>query len=192
MHYPDLTCYRDGELHGIANVYPDVKNIGWLEENELFEKGEVSPALILKLKEILFLDVKNNEEKRRGIFDKHQAICVHQMHMRGSPYKCPLCKKNITNIQVKPEGVNLYSGQTKSILGLNEICIPSIDGKKYYSFPTMLYHYITEHNYKPPDEFLDALFEFDLTKPYDIDEALKDLKCIKMPMKDVNNYIDSQ
>ena len=46
--------------------------------------------------------------------------------------------------------------------------------KKYiYSFPTMLYHYITEHDYCPPDEFLKALLDFDINKRFDCHDSHK-------------------
>lgn len=33
---------------------------------------------------------------------------------------------------------------------------------KTYCFPQMLVHYITKHNYKPPQEFIDAVLELDI------------------------------
>jgi len=37
-------------------------------------------------------------------------------------------------------------------------------GKKYY-FPDMVAHYVVEHQYKPPQEFIDAVLAFDLSAP---------------------------
>jgi hypothetical protein len=40
-------------------------------------------------------------------------------------------------------------------LGDAEICIRS--AQKAYVCPTLIFHYIVRHGYKPPDEFLDAV-----------------------------------
>jgi hypothetical protein len=190
MYYPDLTCYRDGGPDHLSNVYPSVKNIGWLGKNEKYNIGDVQPELVRKLLDIMFLDVKNSEDKKKGTYNREKSVNVHLMHMRGSPYKCPLCNdgKEITYSAV---GVTSYSGTNEMLAGLNEVCIPSLTTGEYYSFPTMLCHYIVAHKYKPPQEFLDALAAFDLDKPYDIDKEQEDLVCIEMPSNEVNSYVPS-
>ncbi len=35
---------------------------------------------------------------------------------------------------------------------------------KVYAAPTLIYHYMKNHNYRPPNEFLEALDEMDLQK----------------------------
>jgi hypothetical protein len=188
MYYPDLSYYRDGEPNGIANMYPELRNIGWLGKSYSFSQGNVSASLTQKLKEMLFLDLKNTEERQRDIFDKNKAVLIHQMHMRGSPYGCPFCPKEHAIINVEPINLQYYLGNKEMLLGINEISIPSLNRDEFYSFPSMIYHYITEHKYKPPQEFLDALTEFNLDKPCDMDEAQSDLICIEMPMNEVNDY----
>jgi hypothetical protein len=54
------------------------------------------------------------------------------------------------------------------MLGMNEMQIPIPNTQSYvYDFPTLLYHYMTEHDYLPPSEFLEALDVFSLDEPYD-------------------------
>ena len=84
-------------------------------------------------------------------------IIMHDMHMRGSPFEYPLCGKEIDLID--------EYGRVMT-LGRNKIYIPAVDGKYSFDFSTLLYHYITEHKYLPPQLFLDALDSFDLSKPY--------------------------
>ncbi len=59
------------------------------------------------------------------------------------------------------------------VLGCHEIRLPNMEKKYMYSFPTMLYHYITEHDYCPPDEFLKALLGFDINQRFDCHENHK-------------------
>ena len=44
------------------------------------------------------------------------------------------------------------------LLGVAEIRVFSREGQ-VYAAPTMIYHYVAVHHYKPPDEFLQALCE---------------------------------
>ncbi|WP_017327077.1 hypothetical protein [Synechococcus sp. PCC 7336] len=188
MYYPDLSCYRVEESEGIAEVYPEVKNIGWLWEGIPFPKGSISPHLVQKLKEMLFLDLKNDEDKKNKAFYENKAILIHQMYIRGRPHLCNICQ-NRKEIWIEPNGLKYYSGTKSKLLGHNEICIPSLKEREFYVFPTMLYHYICVHNYLPPKEFLDALNEFDLGKPYNADKAQGDLVYLKMPSGQVNSFV---
>ncbi len=70
------------------------------------------------------------------------------------------------------------------VLGKNEICIPSVSKGFFFSFPTLLYHYVVEHNYMPPAEFLESLEHFDLHIPYDIDDEQSDLESIEISSSD--------
>jgi hypothetical protein len=44
------------------------------------------------------------------------------------------------------------------LLGVSEIRVFSRDGQ-IYAAPTLIYHYVADHHYKPPNEFLQALRE---------------------------------
>jgi len=46
----------------------------------------------------------------------------------------------------------------KRLLGVAEIRVISSSGQ-IYAAPTLVYHYVAVHHYKPPDEFLQALRE---------------------------------
>jgi len=46
----------------------------------------------------------------------------------------------------------------KRLLGVAEIRVFSRDGE-VYAAPTLIYHYVAVHHYKPPNEFLQALRE---------------------------------
>ncbi|MBB6521853.1 hypothetical protein [Pseudoteredinibacter isoporae] len=185
MFYRDLSCYRDGDGEEIVDVFPSVKNIGWLGVESEYSKGIVREDLIQKLREITFLDLKNDEDIKTGNYEKEKSINVHCMHVRGSPYSCPFSQ---ASIEYNPSGLGLYKGNSTMKAGVNEICIPSLKSGEFYSFPTLLLHYITEHGYCPPQGFLDALDAFDLSVPYDIDSKQGDLEIVEVDRTDMDKY----
>jgi len=186
MYYRDLSCYRYGEDDDI-DVFPAVKNIGWLDKAFNFEKGAVSADRVNKLREIIFLDLKNNEDKKNEKYSSESAINVHCMHIRGSAYKCNLCSEE-KEILYDPLNLKLYRGTNLMKAGLNEVCIPALKKGEFYSFPTMLLHYITEHSYKPPKDFLEALDAFDLTVPYDIDKEQEEIDIVQVTKVGLDKY----
>ena len=186
MYYPDLTCYRIGEPGKVASVYPALKNIGWLWKGVPFPQGEVPLILVQKLKEMLFLDLKNLEDKKAKKFDSNKAILIHDMYIRGEPHRCQFCEPE-QEIWIEPEDLRYYTGNSRMVLGGNEMCIPSLKSGEFYIFPTMLYHYVAEHKYLPPKEFLDALASFSLERPYNWEEAQGDLEELEMLTEEVNN-----
>ncbi len=191
MYYPDLTCYRINFSPKKNIVYPNLRNIGWLDASIDYEKGNVPNPLVQKLKEILFFKNKNIEDERNGKFDEDKAILVHTMFIRGSAYECQFCKESKT-ILIEPNGLQYYSGKNPLLLGTNEIYIPSLkkkEFKEFYVLPTMVYHYITAHQYKPPQEFLDALEAFDLNQPFNLEKEYGDEIELKMTEIEVNNFV---
>lgn len=65
MYYPDLTYYRIGYLGEKSTVYLHLRNIGWLDSKHPYAKGLVSNLLIKKIKELLFLKLKNAEDREK-------------------------------------------------------------------------------------------------------------------------------
>lgn len=148
MYYADLEYYQ---IYG--KYYKNNINIGWLDANINFEKGKVDKQLVEKLKYLTSL--VNEQDKWK--MTHPSGIVVHRMFVsRGLPHACPFCK----------EEVKLLVNNKEIVLGYNEMAIPSKDLTKLYIFPTLLYHYIKTHNYKPPTEFLEAIESFDLSQPF--------------------------
>ncbi len=192
MYYPDLTCYRIGDdLGRIAKVYPNQKNIGWLQKDYSYTKGTVEEHLIQKLKELLFFKWKNIEDEKNGLFDENKAVMIHDSGIRGPAETCSFCNNLV--ITIYPDNLRYYHGTMPKKLGKNEIAIPSLKEKEFYVFPTMLYHYIVEHKYKPPQEFLDALEAFDLEKPYNFEKEVEKVFIeIEMTAEKVNSFVPSK
>lgn len=184
MIYQDLSYYRVGSTdEPLQYVFPEVRYVGWLSSESSYTKGIVDEKSVAKLKEMLFLDIKNAEEKQRGTFDESKSIQIHQRYRRGRPAPCPFCNKVIT---IQPANLTYYRGKSEKVLGQNEICLPSLTEKEFYASPTLIYHYITEHSYQPPQEFLDALDAFDVDKPFNADKAQANLICLQVPTHEVD------
>lgn len=62
--------------------------------------------------------------------------------------KCDICGCDTYNISISNQKVNL---------GYSEIRVISQDGKQKFAAPDMIYHYITNHNYLPPINFIEAV-----------------------------------
>lgn len=55
-------------------------------------------------------------------------------------------------------GIKVTHDGTTLLLGSAEIRVPSRLGV-VYAAPDMIYHYIKDHDYVPPQEFIDAVLE---------------------------------
>lgn len=153
MYYEDLTHYRIGN-----KLYSIILNIGWIDINYPFPTGNVSVELINKLLELTLFNLDQHPmADKYGLHTHPKGIIVHTMHMMGSPFECPFCNKEI---EIKDLNKRIM------VLGKNEMCLPSYNSNITYNFPTLLYHYISEHHYLPPIEFLKSLDEFNLNQPY--------------------------
>jgi hypothetical protein len=73
--------------------------------------------------------------------------------MRG--YRmCEFCERQPGETLWPPTSARDESGEF--FLGNAEIRVPGANGVTYAA-PNMLIHYVTEHGYRPPEEFLEAL-----------------------------------
>lgn len=77
-----------------------------------------------------------------------QEICKGEQFLEASHrgfHICPLCKE----------------GDKKGV-SARTFLIPSSEEDKFYYFPGMVHHYVLEHNYQPPEEFISAVMALDL------------------------------
>ena len=118
-------------------THAHVSNVGWLRPDHPFPVGDVPEGTIGRLLTL-------------AEFQKVQVT-------RGF-HVCELCPDS-THIQP----FRIHEGR-KIWLGSAEICVVSNSGKAYAA-PTLIAHYVEAHNYRPPDEFLKALFEMQLPGP---------------------------
>jgi hypothetical protein len=101
--------------------------IGWLDRNYPFRTGAVDPEFIQKL-EMFYLRLAN---VTRGW------------------HRCELCSE-------APVGLPVNVGGKVVNLGHAEVHVESGDGT-LFAAPDLIYHYVTDHNYMPPEDFIAAI-----------------------------------
>lgn len=115
--------------------YPDlntsssdgVVRIGWLDPEQPFRQGVADPEFVEKLK----------------LYYQHRVRQSRGFHI------CPFCEEHRSGLPTELDGKTLT-------LGSAEIEIKDDQGRVFVA-PDLLYHYITEHRYMPPREFIDAV-----------------------------------
>jgi hypothetical protein len=134
-YYADLSPYH----YGMGLTIPEVVNIGWLSTGNEFNTGKVDPVVVEKLKDL--------------ILSADKMPCdILVDRLRGS-CSCPLCGESDLKISNQDEYF---------FLGSAEIWIPSHRTNNYY-YATfgLIIHYIEEHNYRPPVEFIKSVLALD-------------------------------
>lgn len=157
MYFEDLSPYRyyadDNCWYEFADdcEFEKLLNIGWLDSNHSFPVGTIDDALFKILRDLVCCIPKR--------------INIHFARIRGQ-HACNLCKA-YAKIRCKIGGMRH--------LGCTELRIPSREQKVVFTSPDMILHYIEEHSYLPPVEFLDALRNFDTSQPFDAEELGKNI-----------------
>lgn len=144
-YFQDLTPYAYYvDPPGVASL-----NVGWLSQSMPFSQGETSQAF----KDRLF------------------QFCLDEyvVHIARGFHVCELCSK-VSEEQWYAESQGRYGEKTQWLnIGDGEIRV--IGKSAIYAAPTLIYHYVVEHQYKPPDAFIEAV----LTGPAPESEAFQAL-----------------
>ena len=127
MYIEDLSPY----VYLNREPNPHLLAIGWLDEKHDFPKGKVPDEVLEKILALCFQPVNAT----RGI--------------HPSPFIPRNPKEFPTDYPVE------YKGK-QTALGSAEIRVQGENGKSYAA-PNLIYHYIKDCGYMPPQEFLDAL-----------------------------------
>lgn len=122
-----MTYYRDLTNYEYHNDGKNAINIGWLDREYEYCVGKVPDEFVDKLWDYLRYNI---------------------IQMRGF-HECNLCTEKTGYLSVKRDDEELK-------LGSAEIRVIGVNGK-IYAAPNLIYHYVTIHNYRPPDEFIDAV-----------------------------------
>jgi hypothetical protein len=142
-YFPDLSeyAYELKADHGLSchtGTWGGIRhttclNVGWLDSAYEYPRGEMSEEVI----ELLFEHCKRPCREMRGFHD------------------CQFCLKSSERhppqMQVQRNGENVWLGDA-------EIRVLAADAT-LYAAPNMIYHYVTEHQYLPPQPFIEALFQ---------------------------------
>jgi hypothetical protein len=104
--------------------------VGWLDRGKPFEKGEV-PKVVM---------------------DEIFGLCRTPCSMTRGYHTCPFCGTEDGPM------LAVERGQERIHLGNGEIRVQGRDGY-VYAAPTLIYHYIVSHGYRPPDVFVEAILD---------------------------------
>ena len=107
----------------------NVLNVGWLDIEHPFPKRKASEELL----DVLF------------------ETCRHVVIQTRGFHECELCDVASFGVEVS------RNGQTRR-LGSAEIRVKGKDGIRYAA-PDLIYHYVAEHDYDPPKEFVEAVLQ---------------------------------
>jgi hypothetical protein len=108
-------------------IDPDVLNIGWLDVSHPFPKKKAPES---------FLD---------ALFER----CLDRVCQTRGHHRCPFCRAPSFGVEASRKGA-------RTTLGSAEIRVKGKEGKTYAA-PDLIYHYVAEHDYAPPEEFVDAV-----------------------------------
>jgi hypothetical protein len=121
--------FPDLSSHRDCSLYPELGTlaVGWLDKRHAYNQGETS------------------EEFRKRLFH----FCRHSLLRTRGFHVCEFC-------QPKPRCA-AYAKLDGQELGMGSAEIRVVHNGKVYAAPNLIYHYVVEHNYKPPDEFIEAV-----------------------------------
>ena len=136
MYYQDLSTY----YYCADIIFPNIFNVGWLDNNHIYNIGETDKIIVKKLEVILL----------------NKSPCSSIVNEMRGVYECPFCGSDRIIINIDGE---------KILLGNSEVWVPAKEGHVYVA-PSLIHHYINEHNYAPPQEFTDSLLNLNINEPF--------------------------
>jgi hypothetical protein len=127
-----MTAYPDLSPYEYSEHDPSRKtvNIGWLGVGSMFNVGDSEP------------------EFRHALLE---LIAHGDVNLTRGWHRCEFCDAE-PGIEVPFESAQ----QGRVFLGHAEVHVLGTDGV-VYAAPTMVYHYVAEHGYLPPQQFIDAV-----------------------------------
>jgi hypothetical protein len=128
-YYPDLSNYTFLKDTIPADV--TALNIGWLDENHHFQRGDVEDSFI---RDLFLLSKEHVTARTRGY------------------HACPFCRR--AGIQEYPISAS-YGGETV-LLGSAEVRVLGIK-RTWLIAPDLVLHYVQVHGYRPPEAFVLAV-----------------------------------
>jgi hypothetical protein len=152
-YFEDLTLYRYWEGHAFPAMGPNIVNVGWLERGHDFPKGAVPQPFIARL----------------------WHCCRAAVMMARGFHDCEFCR-------FQPSGPLpvTYACETLE-LGYEEIRAFGRQGR-VFAAPNLIFHYVTKHCYKPPEEFIDAVLHGPLGGTAEFEKQLQDIGFEERPL----------
>ncbi len=147
VYCPDLAPHPYSFPETDIKIAP--RAVGWLSKTEAYTTGDTPEAFHTKLLELCA------KARIRGMMGYHFCeFCGNEVQYV------------ITQVPYADEGLRLGNGEVWTI------------GKSVlYAAPTLIYHYVTAHDYRPPDEYIESVLatEVDSAAYRDFIEHIDDL-----------------
>jgi hypothetical protein len=124
-----MTYFRDLSPYdyGMGGI-PGAQNVGWLDRDHPFE----------------------TQQALESDLDRLWDHCKVAINATRGLHRCEFCSDGSLDVlRVTRNGETLT-------LGFAEIRVFGLSGQSYAA-PSLIFHYMSEHSYKPPDSFLSAL-----------------------------------
>ena len=132
-YFPDLSPYAYSTSKNLFGLR--LFNVGWLSDQHPFPTGLTANADL----------------------DAVWRHCWVQVDPMMGFHACPFCLDSQQHVLGHIEERSGVPGFSSSLsLGNAEICVFA-DEKTAFKAPNLIYHYMTRHNYRPPDAFIRAL-----------------------------------
>jgi hypothetical protein len=145
MHYADLSNYA----YYLKKPVDSVRNVGWLDAAYEFDVGAVPDGFL---------------EKLEAIICSIGSLNAHVNKIRGV-HSCSVCG------ELGPFEI----GSNNVVLGASELWIPDVESGLYWAAPSLIYHYVRDHGYRPPDEFIKAVMAMNLESGFNAQDVYLDL-----------------
>jgi hypothetical protein len=116
--------------YGLAEEGP-LTAVGWLDASKPFAQGHVPRAFV---------------ERLRG-------LCQTGVNKTRGYYQCSLCPVDRSETALAPTRISAPDGDF--YVGHAEIRVSGAAAR--YAAPDMVIHYVTDHGYRPPRAFVDAV-----------------------------------
>jgi hypothetical protein len=136
-YFPDLAPHSYGE-----GIHPDVVHVGWLDGVHPFPKGPIDRRLVEKLK----------------------VLAAKPVELYRGSHICELCPEPADVVKTFiPDRGKLIDPSCSRMQWAEQRCsngeIRVSSGAVIFAAPALDVHYIEEHGYLPPAEFLEAVEE---------------------------------
>jgi hypothetical protein len=153
----ELSPYQHGNLK-----LQEVLTVGWLNDKNFFQTGKVMPEVIDKLREIL-----------AGGSNYLWSVSVNAIRGHAS---CPICEEIVAFMihdgnTISSSEINEVKRSERNaemcVLGCREIWIPNFSKRNnYFSAHDLIYHYIVDHHYLPPKDFINSVLSFNINSDF--------------------------
>jgi hypothetical protein len=124
-----VTYYADGSPYSyVPGSEESVVNVGWLAATHPYSTGDVAIEIV---------------------HDLLRIVARHPVNRMRGWHRCDLCAEPAYPVCMGVDSVTVNLGDA-------DLRVRGRDGT-IYAAPSLIAHYIAEHNYAPPDEFLVAV-----------------------------------